>query len=87
MESITAFEAKTRFGQLLERVAQGEEVIITRHDRPVARLVPEGRRNRESVRSAVADILKLRGQILDRNQKKPKLTAAEIKVWIGEGRR
>jgi prevent-host-death family protein len=87
MESITAFEAKTRFGQLLERVAQGEEVIITRHDRPVARLVPEGRRNRESVRAAVADILKLRGQILDRNQKKPKLTAAEIKVWIGEGRR
>ena len=53
MESVTALEAKTRFGQLLERVAQGEEVIITKHEKPVARLVPEGRRNLESVRAAV----------------------------------
>jgi prevent-host-death family protein len=87
MESVTALEAKTRFGQLLERVARGEEVIITRHDHPVARLVPEGRRNVESVRAAVAGIFKLRGQIHGRNQRKPKLTAEEVKVWIGEGRR
>ena len=87
MESVTALEAKTRFGQLLERVAQGEEVIITRHEKPVARLVPEGRRNLESVRAAVAGIFELRQQIFDRNQGKPKLTAAEVKAWIGEGRR
>jgi prevent-host-death family protein len=87
MESVTALEAKTRFGQLLERVAQGEEVIITRHEKPVARLVPEGRRNLESVRAAVAGIFKLRLQIFDRNQGKPKLTAVEVKAWIGEGRR
>ncbi len=87
MESVTALEAKTRFGQLLERVARGEEVIITRHEKPVARLVPEGRRNLESVRAAVAGIFKLRQQISDRNQGKPKLTAAEVKAWIGEGRR
>lgn len=87
MESVTALEAKTRFGQLLERVAQGEEVIITRHEKPVARLVPEGRRNLESVRAAVAGIFKLRQQIFARNQGKPKLTGAEVKAWIGEGRR
>jgi len=87
MGSVTALEAKTRFGQLLARVAQGEEVIITRHEKPVARLVPEGRRNLESVRAAVAGIFKLRQQIADRNQGKPKLTAAEVKAWIGEGRR
>ena len=87
MESVTAFEAKTRFGRLLERVARGEEVIITRHEKPVARLVPEGRRNLESVRAAVAGIFQLRRQIHDRNQGKPKLTAAEVKAWIGEGRR
>ena len=87
MESVTAFEAKTRFGQLLERVARGEEVIITKHEKPVARLVPEGRRNRESVRAAVAGILELRRQISDRNKGKPKLTATEVKSWIGEGRR
>lgn len=87
MESVTALEAKTRFGQLLERVAQGEEVIITRHEKPVARLVPEGRRNLEFVRAAVAGIFELRQQISHRNQGKPKLTAAEAKAWIGEGRR
>jgi prevent-host-death family protein len=42
MAKVTAFEAKTRFGELLDRVADGEEVVITRHDKPVARLVPEG---------------------------------------------
>jgi len=87
MESVTALEAKTRFGQLLDRVAQGEEVIITRHEKPVARLVPEGGRNLESVRAAVAGILELRQQISHRNQGKPNPTAAEVKAWIGEGRR
>jgi prevent-host-death family protein len=37
---IGAYEAKTRFSQLLERVAMGEEITITRHGQPVARLVP-----------------------------------------------
>jgi len=41
MASISAFDAKTRFGELLERVARGEEIVITRHDRPVARIIPE----------------------------------------------
>ena len=40
MESVGAFEAKTHLPQLLERVAQGEEFIITKHGQPVARLVP-----------------------------------------------
>jgi prevent-host-death family protein len=41
MITIGAFEAKTHLSALLEKVAQGEEVIITRRGRPVARLVPE----------------------------------------------
>jgi prevent-host-death family protein len=86
MESVTAFEAKTRFGRLLERVARGEEVIITRHEKPVARLVPEGGRNLDSVRQAVAELRLLGGQIAARNKGKPKLTAADVKSWIGEGR-
>jgi prevent-host-death family protein len=38
--SIGAFEAKNKFSELLERVGRGAEVTITRHERPVARLVP-----------------------------------------------
>lgn len=37
---VNVHEAKTRFSQLLRRVQQGEEVIIARAGRPVARLVP-----------------------------------------------
>jgi prevent-host-death family protein len=37
---VGAYEAKTRFSQLLERVLSGEEITITRHGNPVARLVP-----------------------------------------------
>jgi prevent-host-death family protein len=40
MESVGSFEAKTHLPRLLERVAQGEEFTITKHGKPVARLVP-----------------------------------------------
>jgi prevent-host-death family protein len=37
---IGAFEAKNRLAALLDRVQEGEEIVITRHGKPVARLVP-----------------------------------------------
>ena len=40
MREVGAFEAKNRLGQLLDLVEQGEEVVITRHGKAVARLVP-----------------------------------------------
>ena len=46
---VGGFHAKTHFSQLLARVAKGEEITITRHERPVARLVPAGRPSREHV--------------------------------------
>lgn len=82
-----SLEAKTRLGQLLDRVVKVEEVIITRHDKPVARLIPEGRRNLESVRAAVAGLFELRAQIAKDNHGKAKLTPAEVRSWIEEGRR
>jgi prevent-host-death family protein len=42
MHAIGAFEAKNTLGTLLDRVENGEEIVITRHGRPVARLVPNG---------------------------------------------
>ena len=41
---IGAFEAKNKLGMLLDRVERGEEIIITRHGKPVARLVPNAAR-------------------------------------------
>ncbi|HEV2646851.1 MAG TPA: type II toxin-antitoxin system prevent-host-death family antitoxin [Acidobacteriaceae bacterium] len=43
-----AFEAKNRLGALLDRVEAGEEVLITRHGRPVARLVPNVDRGKQA---------------------------------------
>ena len=40
MEHIGAFEAKTHFSYLLGRVMVGEQIIITKHRKNVARLVP-----------------------------------------------
>jgi len=40
MLEIGAFEAKNTLGSLLDRVEHGEEIVITRHGKPVARLVP-----------------------------------------------
>ena len=42
MRSVGTFEAKTHFSALLEQVAQGEEITITRHGKPIARIVPVG---------------------------------------------
>ena len=40
MATVGAVEAKTRFGQLLERVERSEQITLTRRGRVVARLVP-----------------------------------------------
>ncbi|MCY7419715.1 MAG: type II toxin-antitoxin system prevent-host-death family antitoxin [Chloroflexi bacterium] len=40
MDTIGAFEAKTRLSALLDRVADGERITITRHGMPVAIFVP-----------------------------------------------
>lgn len=40
MPRVGAYEAKTRLSQLLEQVARGEEIIITKHGVPVAALIP-----------------------------------------------
>jgi prevent-host-death family protein len=53
MADIGAFEAKTHFASLLERAAQGEEIVITRHGTPVAKLSPVGGSNRERRREAI----------------------------------
>lgn len=85
--SVTALEAKTRFGQLLDRVLQGEEVVVTRHDKPVARILPAGRPAREEVRAAAEGLRELRQAIAMRRGDQPALTADDIKSLVEEGRR
>ena len=56
-QSIGLFEAKTHLSELVARAEQGDEVIITRHNRPVARIVPflaapqSGAKRREALKA------------------------------------
>ena len=84
MSTVSAFQAKTRFGELLDRVSKGEEVVITRHDKPVARLVPEGAQRRDDVRRTVEGLRELQQRI--RRRSKAKLSEAEVRSAIEEGR-
>lgn len=64
MQEIGAFEAKNTLGALLDRVQRGEEIVITRHGKPVARLVPTtGGIDRLQAR-ATADRIRARAQTL-----------------------
>jgi len=56
MIRVGAFEAKTQLSALLDKVEQGEDIIITRHGKPVARLVKAGAASDEEVDAAIARI-------------------------------
>jgi prevent-host-death family protein len=84
MATVTAFEAKTRFGDLLDRVSKGEEVVITRHDKAVARLVPEGAPRLDEIRRAVDGLRDLQRRI--RRRSKARLTDREVRAAINHGR-
>jgi prevent-host-death family protein len=47
MATVGAFEAKTKFSALLERVERGEQIVITRRGKPVAKLVRVDRAPRD----------------------------------------
>ena len=54
MRTVGAFEAKTHLSSLLDAVGQGEEVLITRHGRPIARLVPAEGPDQSQVKAAIS---------------------------------
>lgn len=87
MITVPAFEAKTKFGELLDRVLEGEEIIITRHEKPVARLVPEGERTLAEVRRAAEGLEALQREIAATAKGKRPMPWKEFKSFVEEGRR
>lgn len=80
MREIAASEAKTHLLQLLDEVERGETLVITRHGRPIARLMPEHDRRQDEI-GAVID------SIRNRRRQAPSVTAAEILSARDEGRK
>ena len=78
MKQVGVYEAKTKLARLLDEVEQGETITITRHGRPIARLVPV-RGRRRSVGEAIAAIREFR--------KGHRLDGITVRELIEEGRR
>jgi prevent-host-death family protein len=79
MDEIGAFEAKNKLSALLERVERGEEILITRRGKPVARLVPPVQApSREAAREAAKRIIERSRSVT--------LGRLKIKDLIAEGR-
>lgn len=83
MKKVGAFEAKNKLSELLDLAEQGEEIIITRHGKEAARLVPpKGVTNRDEARAALQRLREL--------AKQEKHGAFDWEEWKGyrdEGRR
>ena len=79
MVQIGAYEAKTHLPRLLDRVARGESLTITRHGKPVARLVPVTS-NRDRAKEAAA-------RIVERRRHLKRVPLADLIETIHEGHR
>lgn len=75
---VQASEAKTHLPQLLDEVERGETIIITRHGRPIARIIPEAHRRQQEINQAIEDIKELRKQT-------GPITLEEILAWRHAG--
>ena len=63
MREIQSSDAKAHLPQILDDVEKGETVIITRHGRAIARIVPETERRQEEIDLAVAAIRSLQKKV------------------------
>ena len=79
MPEIGAFEAKTQLSQLLHRVQAGERFVITRHNRPVAELIPFQPHGADKVREAIDGMKAF--------QKTHRLEGLSVRDMIEEGRK
>ena len=77
--ALGAFEAKNKFSELLDRVGRGTEFTITKHDRPVARLVPAVSQAGDRRKKATAELRALRERY--------SLKGLSVRSLIDEGRR
>ncbi len=78
MIEVGAYEAKTRLSALLDEVAGGETVTITKHGRPVALLMPVDATFGTPLSEVLLD--------LDRHRTPRREGDSSIKQMVGEGR-
>jgi prevent-host-death family protein len=85
MKHVGMFEAKTNLSSLVEEVEKGGEVVITRHGKPVAKIV---RAEDQLTADEIARRRKAMEELREMARKRGglRLTQEEIKSWIEDGR-
>ena len=78
MREVQASDAKAHLPQLLDDVERGDTVVITRHGRPIARIVSEADRRQQEIGKAIEGIKALR-------KRTGKVTVAELLSARQEG--
>jgi len=77
MEMVNVHEAKTQLSRLLARVEEGEEIVIARAGRPVARLLPATEKGRRRSPGSLKGRIRLDDRFHDA------LPEAELDAWEG----
>lgn len=80
--TVGAFEAKTQFSSLLERVRHGEHINITHRGQPVARLIPYASETEADAVDRAFDTIR----DLSRKYASRGITLTDINSWTNEGR-
>lgn len=87
ISTIGLFEAKTHLSELVARAEAGDEVIITRHNKPVAKLVPIGEVSPAVLKRRARASRALQAIGRDMESRGGPITREEILEWVHEGRR
>ena len=79
MSSVGVFEARVKLSALINQALAGKDVVITRHGRPVARIVAEKAPGRTEVKAAIAEVRRYRKTL--------RTGRINLRTIIAEGRR
>lgn len=80
MKQVQASELKAKLAEFLDEVENGQTLVVTRHGKPIARIVPDEEIRRARSREAIQRIMEAR-------KTAQSATVEEILQWRDEGRR
>lgn len=76
-DTVNIYDAKTQLSQLINRVEKGEEIVISRHGRPVARLAPLAPRRADRIPGLLAGLITISDDF-------DEFTIEDEHEWYGE---
>ena len=86
-QTMGLFEAKTHLSEIVSRVESGDEIVITRHNKPVAKIVPYEPVRPVDLKRRKQALLRLQALGAKIAKRGGPVTHAEVAQWVREGRK